>query len=182
MQTDRKIFEIRTSTEESRPEIDYELQENAIDWGLVGQCLDGRRPIEDYQIIDISVQDDKATEWDYYSCPGTFGLFSSRAVNTLGENVFKNYRLIPARINGADYFFLKCLEMLDYLDREKSVYEAFDDDPNRFITISKFSFNWEKIDQTYIFTLPEYGRIFCLEPNAGVIRNQLKGFRLLELP
>ncbi len=178
-----KIFEVRTSLEDNRPEIDFEIPENVkINWGLIGEYIAGSRPAQEYVPIEITVLSELATEWDFYFFAAPFGLFSARAVDIFGEKSFKNYHLFPAQINGADYFFLKCLERLDCLDKEKSVYTAFTDAPDRFMTIEKYVFDLKKIDAECFFSIPQNENLYCSQVQSRIISKQLKGIRLLDLP
>ena len=178
-----KVFEVRTSLEDNRPEIDFEIPENdEINWGLIGEYIGGIKPAQEYSPIKITILNEFATEWDFYFFAAPFGMFSAKAVDILGEKSFKNYHLFPAWINGADYFFLKCLERLDYLDKEKSVYTAFTDAPDRFMIIEKYAFDLEKIDAEYFFSIPQNESLYCSQAQAKVITERLKGIRLLDLP
>jgi hypothetical protein len=178
-----KIFEIRTSLEDNRPEIDFELPENGeINWGLIGEYIGGHRPAQEYLPIKITILDKLATEWDFYFFAAPFGMFSAKAVDVLGEKSFKNYHLFPAQINGADYFFLKCLERLDCLNKKKSVYTAFTDVPDRFMLIEKYAFDLEKIDAECFFSIPQNENLYCSQVQAKVITEKLRGIRLLNLP
>jgi hypothetical protein len=179
MQVAKKIFEIQSSLEETRPEIDYE-KNSQIDWLLASECLDGTKPASEYLSININIDNSDALEWDYYGCPGTFGLFSEKAVHVLGDNAFQDYQLFPAKINSQSYFFPKCLKKTDCLDRDASTYVPFDD-PIRLMTIQKYVFNLEKIDVGRIFCIPEYKAIYCSQEIESTISKQLKGFRLVEI-
>jgi hypothetical protein len=181
MQPATKVFEIRTSLESGRPEIDFELSENAqIDWGFVGQVLEGSRPIQDYSTIHISVQHPEATDWDFYSCAGTFGIFSQKVVDLIGADAFNNFELIPAQVNGKGYFFLKCIKRIDCFDRDKAEFIPFDGEPIKIMTIQKYMFKLDKIDAKHIFCIPENENIYCSEGHSLLFSNTLKGFRLIE--
>jgi hypothetical protein len=179
MQVARKIFEIQSSLQGNRPEIDYE-KNSKIDWLLVSECLDRTKPASEYLSINISIDNSEALEWDYYRCSGTFGLFSERAVDLLGNNAFQDFELVPAAVNSQRYFFLKCLKKTDCLDRDASVYVPFDD-PIRLMTIQKYVFKLQKIRAERIFCIPEYKAIYCSQVIEHTISKPLKGFKLVEI-
>lgn len=175
-----KIYEIGISSEENRPEINFEIQEN-IDWALIDECLQGIRPISEYYLINITIDDKLSSEWDYYACPGTLGLLSNRAIQVLGKDAFENYELVPAKLNNQSFFFLKCLKRIDCIDRNNSIYESFPSNPNRFMSVQKHVFYLDNINGKHIFSLPETERLYCAEINAETIIKNLKGFQVLEL-
>jgi hypothetical protein len=175
-----KIYEIGVSLEEDRPQINFEIQ-GKIDWALIDECLQGIRPISEYHLINIVMDNESFFEWDYYACPGTLGLWSERAIQILGKEAFENYELVPAELGNQNFFFLKCLKRLDCIDKINSIYEHLPSNPDRFMSVQKYAFHMNNIDRKYIFSLPETERLYCSEIYAQSIVENLKGFRVLEL-
>jgi hypothetical protein len=176
-----KVFQIRTSLEESRPNIDFELPENNNNWGLLDEVLRGIRPASDYLAVHITINREKAVEWDFYSCAGTFGLFSQRAINTLGSAAFSDFDLLPAEINSQSYLFLRCTQRTECFDRGRAEFTTFKDGSDRIMTIHKHAFDLEALDEKNIFCIPEDESLYCSQVIAGNISNSLKGIRLIEV-
>lgn len=64
--TTHHVYAISSSLEEDRPEIDFELPENQIDWNCIGPILAGKRGVESYHTPDFVVRADDAVLWDFY--------------------------------------------------------------------------------------------------------------------
>jgi hypothetical protein len=103
MQPEQKIFLIYTSSDAANSFLNYE-DNTYIDWLSISQFLGGAKPCSGYMPIELTVKHKKALECDFYSCSGSYGLFSARAVTTLGETALQNYQLFPVKLNGESYF------------------------------------------------------------------------------
>jgi hypothetical protein len=180
MQLIEKVFIVYLTSDEMKPHMDYGLNDH-IDWVLVSEYLNGTRPIEEYVPIEIKVDHPSATEWDYYACSGSYGLFSAKAVQVLGEQALKNYRLFPTKLNGDSYFLLVCANETDCLDRANSIYATFDEPSKFLLSIEKYSFFTDKIDADCIFSIPESNYMYCTQILENTINKQLQGFRLIEV-
>lgn len=103
MQPEQKIFLIYTSSDAANSFLNYE-DNTYIDWLSISQFLGGAKPCSGYMPIELTVKHRKALQCDFYSCSGSYGLFSARAVTTLGETALQNYQLFPVKLNGESYF------------------------------------------------------------------------------
>lgn len=176
-----KVFIVFFSQGVQRPFIETDLNQH-IDWVELDEFVAGTRPLDDYNAIELNVDDPDATQCDYYICDGTHNVFSAKAVKILGEAAFKNYRLIPAKINGEPYFILsQCLAQIDCFDRKNATYVECDPPMTLMFSIAKFAFFPEKIDPAYFFSIPESRYLLCSQVLADTIDRELTGFGLIEV-
>ncbi len=176
-----KVFIVYFSQGVKRPFIENDLNRH-INWVELDEFTEGTRPLTDYNPIELSVDDPDATQCDYYVCDGTHNVFSAKAVNSLGDAAFKNYRLLPAKINGEPYFILsRCLAEIDCFDRKNATYVECDPPEKLMFSIAKFAFFPEKIDPAHFFSIPESRYLLCTQVLAEPINRELKGFGLIEV-
>jgi hypothetical protein len=179
MTEEKTVFEFDYSVEDERPVIAFDTPANqGIDWLRLGAILRGERPSADYHEIRVVVQDPDASSWGIYSVPGTLGLISAEAVERIGRPVFRLYELLPAKINEADYYFLKPMEVLPCLDREKSEIILFRSNPSRVKEIRKYVFKKAMIPDPLVFSIPEsLARLFAT-PGVyeRVVQSRIPGF------
>ena len=78
------IFEIGPSLERKRPEIDWDMTEEQIgvDWDFVEEILDGKRPLAEYEPIQLLVPSPHVDQWHCYRCPGMLHLMSVEKEST----------------------------------------------------------------------------------------------------
>jgi hypothetical protein len=180
----RSVFSVDTSVEEDRPQIDFERERHqAIDWLRVGQVLRKVRPISDFPSISLIVDDPNATIWDFYSVPGTLGLFSDHAIECIGEPTFRLFNRLRATINGKGYSFLRCNETLPCFDHKRSIVVPFPSNPERIMDVTRYRFKMEIIPDPICFLIPERYHLFATQSVKLAAENCcLSGldFRLLE--
>ena len=179
-----KVFNCRPSVEDERPKIDFEVPENAKnDWLAVGEVIDGTRPITEFPMVSVQVFHPEATQWDCYMDGGVRGLFSQRFVDAVGKVAFQGVMLLPAKLNGTTYYFLRCDKPIDCLDRSKSVFETFRSDSTAIKRITHYDFHSESLPADACFVLPELPDLLLTEPVVQRIQAaSLKGVRILPLP
>jgi hypothetical protein len=175
------IFECAASSEKDQPEINFNHPVNKQnDWLLIGEILDGIRDTDEYPYIEIYVEDDDATDWDIYFSGGRL-LFSSHFVDTVGENSFYGLVPLPAYLNGAEYWYLRCEQPLDCIDRERSKYKTFPSNPKKIMTLYEAIFKETEIPEDTCFTHPD--RTNCLFMTQSVADRLLaagiKGMKLI---
>src|SRR4051794_35586444 len=126
-----KVYECRWSIEEDRPEIDFEDSRNAKnEWLAIAYVLDGLRPFNEFpENVRITVSHPDATQWDCYMDGGARGLFSRRFLEVIGLHALRGLSALPATLNDATYYFLRCDQPIDCLDRTNSNFEMFRSDP-----------------------------------------------------
>jgi hypothetical protein len=178
------VHKCRWSLEEDRPEIDFEDRKNAAnDWLMVGEVVDGTRPVSEYPRVSVHVDHADATRWDCYMDGGTRGLFSQRFVDAVGVSSFLGLTLLPAQLNEATYYFIRCEEATDCLDRAKSVYETFRSDPTAIKRIDHYAFVGESLPDDACFVLPELPDLLITESVAQRLQAaKLRGLRIQPLP
>jgi hypothetical protein len=176
-----KVFIVFFSQGTNRPFIEHELNRH-VDWVALDEFADGTRPLEAYKPIELIVDDPDATKCDFYICDGTHNMFSTKAVEVLGEAAFKNYRLLPAKVNGAPYVILsQSLAEIDCFDREHATYVDCEPPEKLMFSIAKFAFFPEKIDPDYFFSIPESRYLLCSQVLADPITRELSGIGLIEV-
>ena len=58
------VFDCSWSTEDGRPEIDFEdLDNRKNDWLTIGEVIDGTRPVTDFPAVSVRVRHPDAIEW-----------------------------------------------------------------------------------------------------------------------
>ncbi len=175
------IFQCRASSQEDRPAINFGHPVNMQnDWLLIGSILDGDHNMSEYPYVEIFVADEDATEWDIYHSGGRL-LFSSKFVDTVGEASFYGLVPLPAYLNGAEYWYLRCERTIDCIDREKSEFETYSPDSDRINFIFKAVFLESRIGEDMCFTLPDRTNfLYMTEPVAiRLTKANIKGMKLI---
>jgi hypothetical protein len=176
-----KVFIVYFSQDTKRPFIEHQLNRH-VDWVALDEFADGTRPLESYKPLELIVDDLDATKCDFYIFDGTHTMFSAKAVEVLGEAAFKNYRLLPAKVNGAPYVILsQSMLEIDCFDREHATYVECEPPEKLMFSIAKFAFFPEKIDPDYFFSIPESNYLLCSQVLAEPITRELSGFGLIEV-
>ena len=174
-----------TSYNEDRPNINFEDEVNAaIDWLTVGEVLDGSLPREAFpQNIRITVDEPTATQWDFFMVGGTCGLFSQRFVDVVGLDSFADFSLFPVTLNGERYFFLRCEQAVDCLDRKRSIFTTFRSDPARIKQIIHYEFHVDRVARYVFFCIPESPKLIATEYVVEIIKkSDLRGVQTPPLP
>jgi hypothetical protein len=176
-----KVFIVYFSQGVKRPFVENDLNRH-VNWVELDEFVEGLRPRTDYYPIELTVDDPVATQFDYYVCDGTHNVFSARAVDRLGTAAFKNYRLLPIKINDEPYFVIsRCLAEIDCFDRKNASFVECDPPEKLMFSIAKFAFFTEKIDPGHFFSIPESRYLLCTQVLAGRINRHLNGFGLIEV-
>ena len=177
-----RVFLVRPSIEEDRPEINFGRPENKkTDWLLVDQVLRGERREEDYPSILVLVDHPEAERWDYYSVAGTCGLMSQRAVDLLEPYALPYFKFFQAWLNGASFFFPKRIHTLDCLDRQRSILVPFRTDPTHVKEIKRYRFRMESIIDPVLFSIPEVPSMFASQTIERLVRErELRGFGFVD--
>ena len=179
------IYNCSHSIEEDRTVIDFENAENLKnDWLRVGDVHDGLRPLEDYPVnVTVSVPHADATLWDCYSVPGTRGLFSERFVQAVGNDAFRGLSLLPARLNEATYFFLRCDQPIDCFDRSMALFETFRCDSTSIKRITHFAFQENLLPADGCFCIPETVALLLTDTVVQRLKTaRLKGLHIEKMP
>ena len=179
------VYECRPSYEDDRPQIDFDDAATATnDWLQIGQVLDGQRRSEEYPSnVSVHVAQTCATDWDIFMVPGTLGLCSQRFVDAVGKTSFQGLTLLPAKLNGTTYYFLRCEKPIDCLDRSSALFETFRSDPTAIKKITHFAFRGESLPTDACFVLPELPDLLLTESVVQRLRAaNLKGVRIQQLP
>jgi hypothetical protein len=162
MRDDMAVFEVSASTEDYRPSIDFDDRANqGIDWKELDEVLLGQRPIGDYRQPSIFVSCQDAIDWGFYQVPGTLGLISAEAVQLVGRDAFRLYKLLPARLNDREFFFLKAYKTLSCLDSSRSDIVYFRSDPDQVKEIRRYAFDKQAIPDPIFFSIPEVPDLFA---------------------
>jgi hypothetical protein len=177
------VFRVDPSAEDGRPVIEFDAPANrGIDWGRLGAILHGEGPATDYLELSIEVRGADAPSWGYYSIPGTLGLISGRAVQCIGPPAFRWFVLLPARLNGSEYFLLKVAEVLPCLDLARAEVVRFRTDPGRIKDITRYAFHKATIPDPLVFSIPEVPGLFATPSVVQAIeRERVPGFRFTPL-
>ena len=177
---DVSVFRMTPSTEETRTVIDFDNERNAtIDWRFVGQVLRGKRARSDYAPVDITIDVPDASDWDFYSIPGTHGLISQRAKLLLAEWTYDYIRFFDATINVRDQYAFLCRGTpLDCFDRDQAMVEVFPHDTERIMRVMKYSFKVDRIKKPSVFCIPELKGDLYATPGVvdRVVSSGLRGF------
>ena len=180
-----QVYECSHSIEAGRPKIDVRDAGNVRnDWLRVGEVHDGLRPLAHYPAnVIVSVRHADATHWDCYSVPGTRGLFSERFIQAAGNDGFRGMSLLPAKLNEATYFFLRCDQRVDCFDLENSEFDTYPDEPEQIMDIPHYAFREDCLPKDCFFCIPEDQNLLLTESMAIRLNAAgLKGIRLLPLP
>ena len=123
-----------------------------------------------------------ATSWGYYSIPGTLGLVSGEAVRCIGPSAFGRFVLLPARLNGSEYYLLKVAEVLPCLDLARAEVVPFRTSPGRIKDITRYAFHKAVIPNPLVFSIPELPGLFATPAVAEAIeRGRVPGFQFTPL-
>ncbi len=184
MKTAIDVFEFSPSTEDYRPQLDFEIPQNgaAFDWLRAMAIVEDERPLEDYVAPRLVVPRPDALDWHFYSDVGcSSGLVSEMAANLLRPYFDRYFMLLPASINNAPYFMLKPIDRLDCLDRKQSTLRCYPHDLNRIMRITKYFFHMDRVSDPLIFTIPEFSkRTLCTQSIPQIIHDSgLKGFSFI---
>jgi hypothetical protein len=177
-----KVFEVTGSLENDRPELDFENPLNSRnDWGALDEVLRNQREGE-VQAVTLTLAHPEFNKWDYYIVPGTFGLFSQRALKAIPEISIKDFTLFPASLNAMPYFFLKCERERACLDLARSKLETFPSNPSRIMSVSKYAFLPGSLGDPLVFYCAECSELFVTQ---GVVecwqRAKCNGMRFTEV-
>ncbi|MDB5312363.1 MAG: hypothetical protein JWO38_6565 [Gemmataceae bacterium] len=177
------VFRVDPSVEDDRPVIEFDAPANrGIDWRRLDAILHGERPTADYRELGIVVRRADTTSWGYYSVPGTLGLLSGEAVRCIGPTAFGRFVLLPARLNGSEYYFLKVAERLPCLDLARAEVVSFRTSPERIKDITKYAFHKPMIPDPLVFSIPELPGWFATPAVAEAIeRGRVPGFQFTPL-
>jgi len=179
-----QIYECRPSIEDDRPQIDFEDFENSInDWLLIGEVINGTKPIGDFPMVSVTVRDPDATNWDCYRDGGIRGLFSERFVEAIGRSSFIGLTLLPAMLNGIPYYFLRCDQPIDCFHRSKASFETFRSDPMAIKRITHFAFQENLVPTNGCFCIPETVALLLTETVVERLNAaKLKGIHIIAAP
>ena len=175
------IFHCRSSSEKDRPEINFSHPVNKQnDWLLIGDILNGDIDTSEYPYVEIFVEDDDATDWDVYFSGGRL-LFSSKFVETVGEKSFYGLLPLPAYLNGAEYWYLRCEQPLDCIDLERSRYTTFPTNPRKILTLYEAVFKESEIPRDTCFTLPDRKNYLYMTESVAdqLVAAGIKGMKLI---
>jgi hypothetical protein len=176
------VYIVEPSVEETRPQIDFDIPENRLDWLWIRKIMIGEHPKDEYRPVRLVIHDSEAEKWDFYRCGG-LSLLSKRATNVFGPCSNRCFEFLDGYINDLPYFFLRAIGSIDCLLRERSIYRVFPHDPDRIMWIEKYAFNKSLIpESTCLFLIPE-GRFHILGTDSveQLIRaNDLHGIRLVD--
>lgn len=183
MTDERIVFRVDPSVEDDRPAIEFDAPANrGIDWRGLDAILHEERPLTDYRELSIVVRRADAASWGYYSVPGTLGLLSGEAVRCIGPSAFGRFVLLPARLNGSEYYFPKVAEVLPCLDLARAEVVPFRTNPERIKDIRKYAFHKAMIPDPVVFSIPELPGLFATPAVAEAIgRGQVLGFQFTPL-
>lgn len=179
-----RVYDCRPSNEDDRPQIDFESAVNGKnDWLAVADVIDGTLPISDLPSVSVQVFHPDATNWDCYMDGGVRGLFSQRFVDAVGMVAFHGLTLLPAKLNGATYYFLRCERPVECFDRCNSVFETFAHAPSRIMDVSHYAFRDDTVPTDACFVLPELPDLLLTESVVERLRAaNVKGVRMQPLP
>jgi hypothetical protein len=180
----KKVFELSSSVEEGRPQIDFTLEQNRrLDWLKVDKILRGLRDVSEWETLSIASGHPGATAWDCFMDTG-LGLFSQRAVEAIGYDAFGMFDLMDAKLDGEPHYFLRPNSVLDCLDRDRSELVFFPHDPSRVMKIRRYSFrDVPRLHHALVFRIPEsLGRLFATEPILRRIEDHhLRGLQMIQI-
>jgi len=177
------IYALKCSVAEDYPRIDFSCQSDDTDWLLIAEMLDGEKPIDANYIEKANIKlllPKKAVDVVNFE----FRLMvSDKAKTLIGSLEIKNINFYKTYVNKVPFFHLVNLNILDCLDRQKSVVKVFPSDPNRVMKISKYVFQKGLIQDPSIFSIPEkLGNLFCTKKVSDeIFRSKLCGFRIYDI-
>ena len=173
-----RVYELRYSIEEDRPMGDFQDPVNkAINWRIprVDATEEERMQYEPFHVI---VRCSDALDWDFYSVPGTLGLFSQRAMQVIYPFASQHFVFLEATLNDIPYFVPFQKSPLDCLDREHSVLVPFPSNPVRVMRIEKHAFHAHLINDPLVFCHTDYRPDFLATQSIpGIVEDaRLRGF------
>lgn len=122
----------------------------------------------------------RAIPYDYFDSPA---VFSSRAVNALGDLLKKNGELLPIQTNDGEYFAFNLLTVADVLNDAKSKISFCNSYQYRAQRIEKFSFHEKPLANLAIFRIPELPNdIYVTKKFVDTVENRgLNGFYFVKV-
>lgn len=177
------IIEYDASIE--RPEIDFTAWVNqSNNWTLLNDILDQKLPSSAWIAAGLVVESSDVGSWDIYCLPGTLGMFSARAIESLGSNAWQYFELLPCKINEYSYWIPKCVRPISCLDVEESDIVYFSHAPHRVKDVRHYVFCDGMLPESSIFCVPEMrNHLLCTDIiREMVLRRRLHGIRLRTVP
>jgi hypothetical protein len=105
-------------------------------------------------------------------------IFSSRAINVLGDLLEGNGEILPTTCEGDQLFFFNVTKVIDALDESRSEVIRFDG-RSEVMRVARYAFFSEKLTGAVIFKIPQFltGRVFVTDPFVERVRSTgLRGF------
>jgi hypothetical protein len=120
------------------------------------------RPIAgEWRTVEISAADadDSTARFGDYTLLGTIPVFSLRALEALAPVLKDNGEVLPLRYPRGEYFAYNVTRVLDALNEEESLIERFPSS-GRVMSISKYVFLQDRVQEAWIFKIPQQPRAF----------------------
>ena len=155
-----EIFEIRTSCEDNRPfDVDHRFtdgldDDSSLNYSIIqGDSMVDPATWRPWEFYCAEPGTDRVTDWDYYDLSGTAGLFSVRAIRVLQPYLDPSFTVLPALLDGNEFYFVAIRNRLDCLSRSKSEILFFDDGTVRHI--DRYVFQKSRVRDPLVFAIPE---------------------------
>jgi hypothetical protein len=177
------VYWLRQSLENKRPAyLTYDRPAEYKKYQANSFACEGRRgySIKRWIVPDLKASQRGATpinRWDYYTCEGTFGVFSPRAIEVLKPYFGERFQPLAVRVEGHSYFCVCSRSRIDCLNKKLSEIIYFDKSKD-VMEIRKYAFDKEALVDPMIFAIPELRFVlFGTESIPEAIKNaRLRGF------
>lgn len=163
-----------------QPSVPYDSPRNkGIDWQYLEDVLDAKAPADPERLAAIDIYVHATRPFESLRV-GTGTLVSDQLRKVLEPACQRDVEFLPLRVNGAPFFALLVVNVLDVLDREGSELEYFQHAPDRVMIIRRYAF--KDVGATRVFKIPESrGSTFVTEAvRRAYLDSGLPGLRLVD--
>lgn len=170
-----RVYLLRPTTEEGRPQIDFQHPDTPTDWSVLETSVETVNPVV-HLFTDIPSED-----WDCFMVGGTMNLFSKRAVKAMQPHIGDRFRFLPAAVNGAWFAFPVKSVSTDCFDVANAEVDRFRTPPHRIKRIHRYAFRPEVLAHIGIFAIPESRISLFATDEAKASLSGLRGLILKEI-
>lgn len=161
--------------------VDWRKQDHDLDWIRIHDMLDGKRAVDKRLIATVNLKmNKKIGRYDVVAMQCDL-VVSDRARAFFLDHVPGQVELIPLRVNGVQFFFLR-IQIVAAMDLERSDYDRFKTPPHNVSKIRRYVFDRNLIRPPMVFRVPESpATFFATDDVADAIKAAgLKGFQFVD--
>ena len=178
----KHIFKITFIDIDNYPMINFSYGNNGdYDWVLIAEMLDGEKKVNRGFLENIKLKiQRKIKKYDIISLTGNI-IISEKAKDIFNTLHVPNLEFFKIKINDLPFFLFQVGNVVDCLNREKSIYQTFSHRPDEIMRIEKYVFHKNKVNDPLIFKIPEEVFLLATDKVKEKIENSdLYGFRFID--